>query len=79
MAVQVKARRRKTALLALLLLQMRKSPELAKLMLLLLVWGHVRSRPGYSIVESPSFKGTEQQSAPKGKGINVRRPRERFL
>lgn len=48
-------------------------------MILLLVWGHVRSRPGYSIVDPPAYKATEQQSVPKGKGVNVRRPRERFL
>lgn len=68
------------ALLAVLLSQMSRSPELTRLMLLLLVWGHLRSRPGYTTMEfQPGSKTAHLDSAPKGKGFQLRRPRERFL
>ena len=66
--------------MAVLLSQMSRSPELTKLMVLLLVWGHVRSRPGYTTLETqPGLKPSRQKSTPKGQGFGVRRPRERFL
>jgi hypothetical protein len=74
------ASKRKIALLALLLHQMSRSPELTKLMVLLIVWGHVRSRPGYDIlVDGPVPKVSQLANVPKGQGFQVRRPRERFL
>ena len=51
MVEQRKSSRRRNALMAVLFSQMSRSPELTKLMVLLLVWGHVRSRPGYTTLD----------------------------
>jgi hypothetical protein len=66
--------------MAVLFSQMSRSPELTKLMVLLLVWGNVRSRPGYTTLDGqPNFKPSCPKRPPKGRGFGVRRPRERFL
>lgn len=75
-----KASKRRIAIFALLLRQIGRSSELTKLMVLLLVWGQVRSRPGYDMLEDgPAPKTSQLASVPKGQGFQVRRPRERFL
>ena len=80
MVEQARSSRRRNALMAVLFSQMSRSPELTKLMVLLLVWGNVRSRPGYTIVDGgPNFKPSRLKRSPKGRGFGVRRPRERFL
>jgi hypothetical protein len=77
---QSKSNRRRAALLSTLLSQVSKSPELAKIMLLLLVWGNVRSRSGYTMLEvRPALKPSRDNIAPKRRGFTVKLPRERFL
>lgn len=79
-ATQTPSKKRRAAVLATLLAQLNRSPELAKILILLLVWGHVRSRPGYTTFEAQSTpKPKVSRSISKGKGFNVKRPRERFL
>jgi hypothetical protein len=80
MAEQARSSRRRNALMAVLFSQMSRSPELTKLMVLLLVWGNVRSRPGYTTLDGgPNFKPSRLKRPPKGRGFGVRRARERFL
>jgi hypothetical protein len=80
MATPDHRRRRQAAVLALLLARLARSPELARLLLLIVIWGHVRSRPRYAIVEPPSGPKAKRRSpAPTGRGFSVKRPRERFL
>ena len=71
---------RKAAVMAALASQMRRSPELTRLMLLLLVWGHVRSRDGYSILDSgPVVRPPRRKRGQRRKSFSLKRPRERFL
>lgn len=80
MAKQVKSSERKAAALSALLSQASKSPELTKILILLIVWSHVRSRPGYTLADSqPAPKPGPQTSLPAKQGYTVKRPRERFL
>lgn len=80
MVTQGKSSKRKAAILSTLLVQLNKSPELAKIMLLVLVWGHVRSRPGFfTLKERSTQKPSRQDKLLKGKGFSIKRPRERFL
>ncbi len=72
--------KQKAAIIATLLSQVSRSPELTKIMILLLVWGNVRSRSGYTTVEVQSpLNPPQQKRATKRKGFTVKRPRERFL
>jgi len=60
--------------------QMRRSPELTRLLILLLVWGHVRSRGGYeTMAERPIRRGQNRKSGQRRKSFSLKRPRERFL
>jgi hypothetical protein len=80
MANQVKSSERKAAVVSALLSQARRSPELTKILILLIVWGHVLSRPGYTLADSgPALKPGPQPSLPAKQGFTVKRPRERFL
>jgi hypothetical protein len=80
MANQRKSKERKEAVLSALLSQASKSPELTKILILLIVWSHVRSRPGYTLADTgPALKPRPQESLPAKQGFNVKRPRERFL
>ncbi|MDX1613049.1 MAG: hypothetical protein R3300_01995 [Candidatus Promineifilaceae bacterium] len=72
--------RRRWVALSVLLTRLGRSPELTKLLLLLLVWGHVRARAGHTTLEVQSGpKPARQASVPKGKGFSIKRPRQRFL
>jgi hypothetical protein len=80
MVNQGKMDKKKVAIIAMLLSQASRSPELTKIMILLLVWGNVRSRSGYTPVESQSpLKSPQQKSANKKMGFTVKQPRARFL
>ena len=80
MANQVKSSERKAAVLSALLSQVSKSPELTKILILLIVWGHVRSRPGYTLADTgPALPTGPQEHPPAKQGFTVKRPRERFL
>jgi hypothetical protein len=80
MAERSEANTRRAAALANLLAQMRRSPELTRLMLLLLVWGSVRSRSGYeSVSERPVRRGLSRKRGQRRKSFSLKRPRERFL
>ena len=58
---QSKVSRRKVVLLSTILVQVGKSPELAKIMLLLLVWGNVRSRSGFTTLKTgPTLKPSRE-------------------
>jgi hypothetical protein len=61
--------------------QLGRSPELTRLMILLILWGQVRFRPGYTMVDEqqPAVADQGQRTVPKGKGFSIRRPRSRFL
>ena len=72
--------KRKAAVMATLMSQMRRSPELARLMLLLLVWGHVRSREGYTTLDDgPIRRRHRTRRGQRRKSFSLKRPRERFL
>lgn len=72
--------KQKAALIATLLSQVSRSPELTKILILLLVWGNVRSRSGYTTVETQAVtKLPRQNRTTKRKGLSVKRLRERFL
>lgn len=72
--------KRKAAVLAALMSQMRRSPELTRLMILLLVWGHVRSREGYATLDSgPIRRRPRGRRGQRRKSFSLKRPRERFL
>ena len=79
MADQGKSKRRRVALMAMLLSQMSRSPEITRLMILLLVWGQVRSRPYTRLEQGSTFKPSQLKEPPKVRGFGVRRPRDRFL
>ncbi len=80
MAEQSNKKRRRAAALANLMSQMRRSPELARLMILLLVWGHVRARAGYSTLrERPVGRKQAGKGGQRRKSFSLKRPRERFL
>lgn len=80
MVEQGKSSKRKAAILSMLLAQLSKSPELAKIMLLLLVWGNVRSRTGFFTLKTRSTsKPPGQNKLPKRRGFAIKRPREKFL
>ena len=79
MAIQGETGKKKAAVIATLLSQASRSPELTKIMILLLVWGNVRSRSGYTTIEAQSPLNAPQQNRTKGKGFAVKRARERFL
>ena len=80
MAKQVKSSERKAAVVSALLSQLSKSPELTKILILLIVWGHVRSRLGYTLANTrPTLKANRQKRSPARQGFTVKRPRERFL
>jgi len=80
MVDQGKSRKRRAAVLAMLMGQMRRSPELTRLLILLLVWGHVRSRGGYeTMAERPIRRGQNRKSGQRRKSFSLKRPRERFL
>ena len=75
------SRRAKAAMYASLLARFRQPHDLEQLLLLILIWAHVRSRPGYSLTDAPlpisPCKG--QRPTPKQRGIYIKRPRSRFL
>jgi hypothetical protein len=72
--------KRRAAALANLMSQMRRSPELARLMILLLVWASVRARRGYTTLsERPVRRGLSLKRGQRRKSFSVKRPRERFL
>jgi hypothetical protein len=80
MVNQRKSVNRKAAIITSLFSQVNRSPELTKILILLLVWGNVRSRSGYTTVEAQAIsKSPQQKSITKKKGFSVKRPRERFL
>ena len=80
MAMQGEAGKQKAAIIATLLSQASRSPELTKIMILLLVWGNVRSRSGYTTIEAQSpLNAPQQNRVTEGKGFAVKRARERFL
>jgi hypothetical protein len=80
MGEQGKSKKRRPAVLAMLVSQMRRSPELTRLMILLLVWGHVRSRGGYNTMnERPIRRGHSRKRGQRRKSFSLKRPRERFL
>ncbi|UCG24857.1 MAG: hypothetical protein JSW55_02340 [Chloroflexota bacterium] len=80
MAKPPEVSKRKAAVMAALTSQMRRSPELARLMLLLLVWGHVRSRVGYTTLDSgPVVRRSRGRRGQRRKSFSLKRPRERFL
>lgn len=80
MAERSEAKKRRAATLANLMSQMRRSPELTRLLLLLLIWGHVRARPGFTTIsERPVRRGYRRKRGQRRKSFSVRRPRERFL
>lgn len=73
-------KRRRAAVLANLMSQMSRSPELARLMILVLVWGHVRARAGYSTLRGrPIGKKRRGKGDQRRKSFSLKRPRERFL
>jgi len=75
-----KTKRRRAAVLANLISQMRRSPELARLMILLLVWSSVRARAGYSTLrQRPAGKKPRGKDSRRKKSFSLKRPRERFL
>lgn len=61
--------------------QLGRSPELTRLMILVILWGHIRLRPGYTMAEDeqPPIPAQRRKSVPKRKGFTVKRPRSRFL
>lgn len=72
--------RRRAAVVATLMRQMRRSPELTRLMIILLVWGNVRSRASYStLAERPARRGHSRKRGQRRKSFSLKRPRERFL
>ena len=80
MAESNQGNKRRAAVLANLMSQMRRSPELARLMILLLVWGHVRSRAGYSTMRARrAGKRHRGKDGRRRKSFSLKRPRERFL
>jgi hypothetical protein len=80
MVERVQKKRRRAAVLANLMSQMRRSPELARLMILLLVWGHVRARAGYTTLrERPLRARRRGKGGQRRKSFSLKRPRERFL
>ena len=73
-------KKRRAAVAASLMSQMRRSPELTRLMIILLVWGNVRSRAGFSTLgEQPVRKGLGRKRGQRRKSFSLKRPRERFL
>lgn len=80
MAERVEPRRRRAAVMASLLVQMRRSPELTKVLILLLVWGNVRARAGFTTLqEEPIRGGRRNKRGQRRKSFSLKRPRERFL
>ena len=80
MAEMTEMNKRRAARLASLMDQMRRSPELARLMILLIVWAHVRARAGYTtMAERPIRRGLRQKRGQRRKSFSLKRPRERFL
>ena len=79
MVAQRPPSRRQTVVLALLLSRLGRSPELTRLLLLLLALGQLRTRPYTTLEPDTGPKSTRQSNTPKGKGSSIRRPRERFL
>lgn len=73
--------RERAALAATLLAQLGKSPQLTKLVILLLVWGQIRLWPAEAVADEtgPRAPVPDRRRIPKGKGYAVKRPRSRFL
>jgi hypothetical protein len=80
MAERGEVNKRRAAVVAALMSQMRRSPELTRLMIILLVWGHVRSRRGYeTMAERPLHRGLSRKRGQRRMSFSLKRPRERFL
>jgi hypothetical protein len=80
MADSTQGNKRRAAALANLMSQMRRSPELTRLIILLLIWGHVRARPGYTTqADQPVPRGLPVRRGQRRKSFSLKRPRERFL
>lgn len=80
MVEPTQGKKRRAAVLANLMSQMRRSPELTRLIILLLVWGHVRARPGYTTQsDEPVRRGLRLKRGQRRKSFSLKRPRERFL
>jgi hypothetical protein len=74
------AKKRRAAVVANLMAQLRRSPELTRLVILLVIWGHVRARPGYRTMSQRSIRpGRKGKTGQRRKGFSLKRPRERFL
>jgi hypothetical protein len=72
--------RRRTAILAMMFSQFGRSPELTRLVILLLVWGHIRSRQGYTTLEDSGIrKVPRRRRGLRRKSFSLKRPRQRFL
>ncbi len=69
------------AVAATIMAQLGRSPELTRLLILLIIWGQVRFRTGYTMVDEqkPAVPDQSHVSVPKGRGFSVKRPRARFL
>jgi hypothetical protein len=80
MARRVDLRKRRQAILANLMGQLGRSPEMTRLMILLIVWGNVRARSGYTTHnERPARTGTRARRGQRRKSFTLKRPRQRFL
>jgi len=80
MAESTRGNKRRAAALANLMSLMRRSPEVARLMILLLVWGHVRASAGTSTLHERPLQGRSQvKGGRRRKRFSLKRPRERFL
>jgi hypothetical protein len=75
------SRKGRAALAATLISQLGKSPELTKVVILLIALGHIRMRSGYMLVDSsqPHIPARHKRRGARGKGFTVKRPRSRFL
>jgi hypothetical protein len=80
MAGRLELNRRRQAILANLMAQLGRSPEMTRLLILMIVWGNVRARHGYTtVVEQPVRRGHSRKRGQRRKSFSVKRPRERFL
>ncbi len=61
--------------------QLGRAPELTRLVILLLLWGNIRMRLSYSMVDEsrPAIPAASLKRAAKRKGFTMKRPRSRFL